>query len=135
MSRIRRTHVVASAIGVVGLAFALSWTPHAARRVIARDTLASTFASDMRHVVYEWDPDDPRPEAVRRQALFDFVYETYDASAWIPQSLFDDNVVAQVVAGDVETIISDKIGLARWRDNALVPAFGMAPNTPASHPD
>jgi len=135
MSRIRRTHVVASAIGVVGLAFALSWTPRAARRVIARDTLASTFASDMRHVVYEWDPDDPRPEAVRRQALFDFVYETYDASAWIPQSLFDDNVVAQVVAGDVETIISDKIGLARWRDNALVPAFGMAPNTAASHPD
>ena len=47
------------------------------------------------------DPDDPRSEAERRQALFEFVYETFDASAWIPQSLFDSNLVTQAVVGDV----------------------------------
>ena len=85
----------------------------------------------MRHVVYAWDPADPRPEAERRQALFDFIYETYDASAWIPQSLFDSNVVTQAVVGDVDTIVRDKVGLVLWRDNARVPAFGMAPNAGA----
>src|SRR5215471_3397205 len=127
---LRRTiHVVAVLTGIVGIAFALSRSPHAARPAIDRDTLASTFASDMEHVVYQWDPNDPRPETVRRQALFDFVYETYDASAWIPQSLFDGNVVAQVIAGDVDTIVSQKVGLVPWRGNRLVPAFGMAPNS------
>ena len=56
------------------------------------------------------------------------MYQTYDSSAWIPQSLFDTNLVTQVVAGDVETIVRDKAGLTPWRDNAIVPAFGMAPN-------
>ena len=46
----------------------------------------------MRNVVYRWAPEDPRPEAERRMALFDFVYQTYDSSAWIPQSLFDGNL-------------------------------------------
>jgi mono/diheme cytochrome c family protein len=132
MARVRLTHVVTLGIGAVAAAFAVSLTPHAARRAIARDTLASAFASDLRRVVYEWDANDARPEAIRRQALFDFVYETYDASAWIPQSLFDGNVITQAVAGDVDTIVGEKVGLVRWRDNALVPAFGMAPNA-ASH--
>src|SRR5262245_3952232 len=133
MSRVRTTHLVAPAIGVIAAAFALSLTPHAARRGFARDTLASTFMADMRRVVLDWDPSDPRSETTRRQALFDFVYETYDASAWIPQSIFDGNVVTQAVAGDVDTIVGEKVGLVRWRDNALVPAFGMAPNTGTSH--
>jgi len=48
----------------------------------------------MRNVVYRWSPDDPRSEDDRRAALFDFVYQTYDSSAWIPQSLFDGNLAA-----------------------------------------
>ena len=131
MLRISTPRLVIPVIGVAAVALGLMLTPHAARRALDRDTLRSTFASDMRHVVYAWDPGDPRPEAVRRDALFDFVYETYDASAWIPQSLFDANLVAQAVAGDVETIVGEKVGLVRWRDNALVPAFGMAPNAAA----
>jgi processive rubber oxygenase RoxA-like protein len=36
--------------------------------------------------------------------------------------------VTQAVVGDVDTIVGEKVGLVRWRDNELVPAFGMAPN-------
>ena len=95
---------------------------------MTRDVLAANFESDLRHIVYEWDPADSRPLEERRRALFDFVYETYKASAWIPQSLFDSNLVTQAVVGDVNTIVGDKVGLVLWKDNALVPAFGMAPN-------
>ena len=57
------------------------------------------------------------------------MYQTYQASAWIPQSLFDSNLVTQAVVGDVDTIVGEKVGLVLWRDNPLVPAFGMAPDT------
>jgi mono/diheme cytochrome c family protein len=127
-----RMSYLAAALGVSAAAFAFSRSPHTPRPAIPRAALASTFASDLRHVVYEWDPADPRSEGARRQALFDFVYETYDASAWIPQSLFDGNAVTQAIAGDVETIVSRKVGLVLWRDNPLVPAFGMAPNAAPS---
>ena len=70
----------------------------------------------------------------REQKLFDFVYQTYDASAWIPQSLFDANLVAQVVAGDVDTIVGERVGLVLWKDNPRVPAFGMAPNAGTGEP-
>ena len=70
----------------------------------------------------------------RRQALFDFTYQTYESSAWIPQSLFDLNFVTQAVVGSVETIVGDRVGLVRWRDNARVPAFGMAPNRAGADP-
>ena len=62
------------------------------------------------------------------------MYETYDASAWIPQSLFDTNAVTHAVVGDVDTIVGDKVGLVLWRDNPRVPAFGMAPNADADAP-
>jgi RoxA-like, cytochrome c-like len=101
---------------------------------LSRESLASTFDAGIRNVVVEWDPDDPRPDAERRAALFEFVYQTYKASAWIPQSLFDANLVAQTVVGDVDTIVRDKVGLVLWRDNARVPAFGMAPNAGANEP-
>jgi mono/diheme cytochrome c family protein len=90
--------------------------------------LESAFDAGLRNTVLRWDPADPRSAAERRKALFEFVYETYDASAWIPQSLFDSNLVTQAVVGDVDSIVARKIGLVRWRDNPRVPAFGMAPN-------
>ena len=114
-----------------GLAVSRSAPPPAR---VSRDTLVSSFESDMRAVVYRWAADDPRPEAERRQALFDFVYQTYESSAWIPQSLFDSNLVTQAVVGDVDTIVRDKVGLVLWRDNAVVPAFGMAPDLSPGQP-
>ncbi len=60
--------------------------------------------------------------------LFDFIYQTYDSSAWIPQSLFDSNLVTQAVIGDVDTIVGEKVGLVLWRDQSVVPAYGMAPD-------
>jgi len=126
------THVTALALGIILAVSAFTWPPRAARPAIARDRLAASFAADLRHVVYEWDASDPRPAAVRQKALFDFVYETYDASAWIPQSLFDGNAIAQTIAGDVDTIVGEKVGLVLWRDSSLIPAFGMAPNAGAS---
>ena len=124
-----RSHAVRAAIALVTAVFAASWWTRASTAPLSRDALASTFDADMRHVVYAWDPADPRPESARKQALFDFIYETYDASAWIPQSLFDSNIVTQAVVGDVDTIVRDKVGLVLWPDNARVKAFGMAPNT------
>ena len=62
--------------------------------------------------------------------LFDFIYQTYDSSAWIPQSLFDGNLVTQAVVGDVDTIVGEKVGLVLWREQSVVPAYGMAPEPP-----
>src|SRR5262245_44692927 len=133
--RVRLTHPVAAAVGVAAAAFTYSLWPHAASPALDRGTLASTFAADLRRVAYEWDRDDPRPEDERLRALFDFVYETYDASAWVPQSLFDSNFVTHAVAGDLNMIVGEKAGLVRWRDNLRVPAFGMAPNAGGTRHD
>ncbi|HEY0871914.1 MAG TPA: hypothetical protein VGD94_00475 [Vicinamibacterales bacterium] len=99
-----------------------------------RDELLESFAADLRNVVIEWSEEDRRPASDRQLALFDFVYQTYESSAWIPQSLFDRNLVTQAVAGDVETIVSQKVGLTLWRDNKRIPAFGMAPDTTPGEP-
>jgi hypothetical protein len=96
-------------------------------RYLDRNELRSTFDTDIRNLVYRWDPADPRPEAVRRAALFDFVYQTYDSSAWIPQSVFDGSLAAQAIVGDVDTIVGEKAGLVLWREQSVVPAYGMAP--------
>ena len=103
--------IAATALLVLGL-----WTT-AAPLSPSTHELSDRFDADMRQVVIEWDPADARPDAVRRKALFEFVYQTYDATAWIPQSLFDRNVFMQVVAGDVNTIVGEKVGLVLWRDN------------------
>jgi processive rubber oxygenase RoxA-like protein len=95
---------------------------------MSREALVSGFDSSMRSLVVEWDAGDTRPEAERRKALFDFIYQTYQSSAWIPQSLFDTNLITQAVVGDVDTIVGEKVGLVLWRGNTLVPAFGMAPD-------
>ena len=97
-------------------------------------TLSASFAADMRSVVYRWSADDPRPEAERQRALFEFVYQTYDSSAWIPQSVFNGNLVRQTIVGDVDTIVRDRVGLVLWRDNPRVVAFGMAPSRAADKP-
>src|SRR5262245_1936544 len=108
----------------------LTWTllTRASPAALTREDLANQFDAGIQNLAIAWDPKDSRPEAERRQALFDFMYETYQASAWIPQSLFDSNFVTHAVAGDLDTIIGEKVGLVRWRDNPLVPAYGMAPN-------
>jgi len=101
---------------------------------MARDALSSRFDVGIRNVVINWDAGDARPAAERWQALFDFIYQTYDASARIPQSLFDSNLVTQAVVGNVDTIVGERVALVRWRDNPLVPAFGMAPNIGSGDP-
>ena len=100
----------------------------------SRSTLESTFARDIRSVVFRWDPGDPASLAERHAALFDFVHETYDTSAWIPHALFEGNLLAQVVTGDIETIVRDNVGLVPWPENRFVPAYGMAPRLGASGP-
>ncbi len=42
--------------------------------------------------------------------------------------------MTQAVVGDVDTIVRDKVGLALWRENDTVPAYGMAPNADAGQP-
>jgi hypothetical protein len=101
---------------------------------MSEEALFETFESATRDMVINWDPADPRSASERRRALFSFMYETYDASAWVPQSLFDGNVVTQAVVGDMETIVGENVGLVLWPANPLVPAFGMAPNAGSGDP-
>ncbi len=115
-------------------AIAFSGASSAHSTAIPRSALRASFESDMRNVVYRWSPDDPRSEEEKRTALFDFVYQTYDSSAWIPQSLFDGNLATQAIVGDVNTIVRDKVGLVLWRENSRVAAFGMAPNAVPGEP-
>src|SRR5262249_56929205 len=110
---------LAAVVFVVGLIARALAAPRPAPP-LSREALSSGFDSGLRNVVIEWDPRDRRSEAERRASLFEFVYETYDASAWIPQSLFDSNLVTQAVVGDVDTIVGDKVGLVLWRDNPRV---------------
>jgi mono/diheme cytochrome c family protein len=114
-------------VGVVG-AFALLPLHRARATGVSEAALMSTFESDLRNVVVRWAPEDTRTYEERQRALFEFVYQTYESSAWVPQSLFDRNLVTQAVVGSVDSIVRDKVGLVLWRDNRLVPAFGMAPN-------
>jgi hypothetical protein len=128
MSRTRSLHVAALALSTAAALLALTLFSRASAPAVSREALDVTFDAGIRRLVIEWDAADPRPAAQRRQALFEFMYQTYEASAWIPQSLFDSNLVSQAVIGDVDTIVGEKVGLVLWRDNPLVPAFGMAPN-------
>lgn len=114
-----------------GAALVAAWRGNDARAAVTTDALRERFDKDLSGVVIEWDPTDTRPQAARRRALFDFVYATYGSSAWIPQSLFDLNLALQVVAGDVSTIVGERVGLTLWRDNPSVVAFGMAPQSDA----
>ena len=124
----KRSRIVAAAGAVFAGALLFAATHRPLTPSVSEEALVSTFESDLRNVVLRWAPEDPRPQAERQQALFEFVYQTYESSAWIPQSLFDRNLVTQAIAGNVDTIVRDKVGLVLWRDNPLVPAFGMAPN-------
>jgi tetratricopeptide (TPR) repeat protein len=87
-----------------------------------------SFRSDTRNLVIAWNPNDPRPRDAREAALRAFVYQTYDTSAWIPHALFEGNLARQLIAGDIQTIVREKVGLVPWRENSLVPAYGMAPS-------
>lgn len=99
-------------------------------RSVSREALRSSFDADMRSVVYAWDATDPRPEPQRKQALFDFVYEGYSSSAWVPQASLEGNWLTRAVLGDSHAIARDRVGLVPWPENPVVAAFGMAP-TPA----
>jgi hypothetical protein len=135
MFNTRRSIALLGCLAFAATGSATLWKTHLHRsRHFTRETLASSFETDMREVVYRWAPEDARPEAERRMALFDFVYQTYDSSAWIPQSLFDANLISQAVIGDVDTIVRDRVGLVLWRGNSSVPAFGMAPDLSPGQP-
>jgi hypothetical protein len=128
-----RGHGARVVSGVVVLAALLGaglsrWWTAASTLPVSRAVLEARFDSDIRNLVYRWDPRDPRPTAERHQALFAFVHQTYRTSAWIPQSLFDRNLVRQIIVGDVDTIVRDKVGLVLWPENELIPAYGMAPD-------
>ena len=99
-----------------------------------REALFKTFDGDIASMVYEWDAADPRSQTDRRQALFKFMYEGYNSSAWVPQSVFDANRILQLVVGDADTIVRDRIGLVLWPQNQTAKAYGMAPNPAPGRP-
>ena len=139
VSRIVSSSVLVATLLLVTAFFGLltgagSGSGGSAPRAMSEEALSRAFAESMDDVVLAWDAADSRSAEERTRALYAFVHQTYEASAWIPQSLFDGNVVTQAVVGDVETIVRDEIGLTPWPANPLVPAFGMAPNAGADAP-
>src|SRR5882762_2514957 len=100
--------LVASVLVAVLLAHV---APAAEPRTASRAALEASFEADIRNLVYTWDPDDLRPPEDRARALREFIYETFESSAWIPQSLFEGNLVTQAVVGDVDTNVREKVGL------------------------
>ena len=125
-----------SFVAVISLVALVFRAPRAEKEdtAMTKEALSVTFESATRNLVINWDPTDPQTADERLKSLSTFMYETYDASAWIPQSLFDSNVITQAVVGDVDTIIREKVGLVLWPENPLVPAFGMAPNAGSGQP-
>ena len=125
-----------SFVAVISLVALVFRAPRAEKEdtAMTKEALSVTFESATRNLVINWDPTDPQTADERLKSLSTFMYETYDASAWIPQSLFDSNVITQAVVGDVETIIRENVGLVLWPENPLVPAFGMAPNAGSGQP-
>jgi len=117
-----------------GLVVAIAGGARNPRPDDSRQTLVETFDSDISAMVYQWGPDDSRSEPDRRASLRDFMYQSYDSSAWIPQSAFDSNAFLQLVVGDAETVIRDRIGLVPWQANRIARAYGMAPNPAAGMP-
>jgi len=134
MSKTVRYSAVTAAFLAVGVATAWVLLEEPVTVAMSEEALAAGFEDALEKLAIEWDPADPRPESERMRALQTFMYETFDASAWIPQSLFDSNVITQAVVGDPETIIRDKVGLALWTENPLVPAYGMAANAGSGEP-
>ncbi len=125
-----------SFVAVISLVALVFRAPRAEKEdtAMTKEALSVTFESATRNLVINWDPTDPQTADERLKSLSTFMYETYDASAWIPQSLFDSNVITQAVVGDVNTIIREKVGLVLWLENPLVLAFGMAPNAGSGQP-
>lgn len=103
-------------------------------RYMSRESLRLSFDADMSQVVYAWDPLDPRPEKQRKEALFDFVYEGYQSSVWVPQASLEGNWLTRMFLGDSRTIASSRVGLVPWTENEVVAAFGMAPNPTPGQP-
>ena len=131
-----RTPIVAAGIALAAACLVGATSPWRTSMPFptARQALEETFAHDTRNLVYRWDREDPRPRREREAALFAFMHQTYNTSAWIPHSLFTANLVTQVVSGDIETIVRDKVGLVPWRENRFVPAYGMAPRLGSDGP-
>ncbi len=117
--------MLGACIVVCGIA---QWWVAASTPPMTRDTLLAGFDSDIRNLSYQWDPHDLRPQQARHAALFEFVHQTYNTSAWVPHAIFEGNLATQAVVGDIDTIVREKVGLVRWPENGLIPAYGMAPN-------
>ena len=119
MTRIARQSLsIVTVISLVAVGFR---APRAEKRDtdMSSEALSVTFESAIRNLVINWDPTDPQTANERLKSLSTFMYETYDASACIPQSLFDSNVITQAVVGDVETIIREKVGLVEESTDLL----------------
>jgi hypothetical protein len=130
----RRSWILAAGLFAATVCALAVTRPAAPVNRVSRESLRSSFGDDLGHVRLRWSDDDPRPDDERLDALFEFVYQTYESSAWIPQSVFDGNLLTQAIVGDVDAIVRDKVGLVLWRGNARVPAFGMAPSHESDRP-
>jgi hypothetical protein len=133
MSRhLRLSHVFVACLFILSVGSVLvPYLQPVSRTRVSKEAL---LTADISNLVYAWDPIDPRPEYERRRSLLEFVYQGYDSSAWIPQSLLDGNWMTRAAFGDNYTIARDRIGLVPWPENKVVVAYGMAPSPSGGQP-
>jgi hypothetical protein len=119
---------------IVGGVVILALPRSAPARPASRADMRASFSRDIRNLKIAWADEDPRPEKLRQDLLFEFIYQGYDGTVWVPQALFDGNSITQAVIGDNAAIIRDRIGLTIWPENRIAPAYGMAPNPDLGQP-
>ena len=90
----RRRLIVALMLAIVAVVSIRVSRP---ARYVSRASLFNSFESDLANLVFVWSAQDVRLEADRSRSMFDFIYQGYDSSVWIPQSLFDGNPFTQAV--------------------------------------
>lgn len=126
--------LVTSLLGILGSLMFVSRAPSTSAISVSTEAIFASFESDIADMVYEWDAHDPRSNAERLRALFEFMTENYKGSFWIPKSLLDGNVITRAVAGSQKSIARDRVGLVLWPENGTTEVYGVSPNTGTGQP-
>ena len=129
-----KSNAFTNIVGRIAIAAATCGPLAAATGAAVPVALRESFARDIAATVYRWAPEDPRSATERIDALARFTYESYDSSAWIPQSIISAYQVHPLTTAGMDRLIRDRVGLVLWPQNPLARVYGMAPNPAPNQP-
>ncbi len=103
-----------------------TWTPTSARPM-TREGLAAAFESDIRNLVYRWNPEDDRPPTNgMRRYLRSSIKPTIRPPGFLNRCSTTTSS-RRSSPGTSRRIVRDDVGLVLWPENKIIPAYGMAP--------